>query len=1455
MRGYNSFCLDWREVCDGKVDCWPKPVDEQDCHELEQNECGSGEYRCRNGQCIPEDNVADDLVAPDCLDWTDEVLQLDELDYNSICHNGYPSLGCYDAIHAYWTQVKRTHLYCYGEDSCRSKYTQMFHRNVLERAANLHINDDCWATMICLFYALSQIPLDDPALSYLFNITCKHICQESSTCMSRKQQFCPPLFEFPAQSIGWNDVHLFHSWNSSYDTIWAFDFVCYSEQLCDSETVTIQFAKITEPTKLLSCQKTHKLELKVTDPLTRSNQIESVRILFSKICAIGVHGVGYDCSQSNQFRCGKKCISKHRLVDGLRDCTSLTDELYNDTCSLKDRDRIKCTFTFIGKNDTKCVNLIWVNKINGGIPCVERKKKTPHFPTICDGYVEYEEIVDGEINTDETHCENWLCDNSYTRCDGIWNCRNGADEVRCPRLYCNGIDQHPCISPTDGQIKCLSISQAGDGVVDCLGGADERQLCRRSSVALIDYIVGSYHCLNNQSNGKQINQGSLITQTTKNKCIEVNQLCDNVLDCPLHDDESSIICKGISNAPFCDYQIIEFLFPLRILLCSLDDTLKLFMWGSNDKTVPHFSLANYSISPPYSPISPSIKTIISSNVSEESSLTFNSHRQATLVAFHCHSGIPVHLSRNESKLSPKEIEKRCLCPPSHYGAHCEYQNQRVVVTMRIGSIEWQIAFKFVVYLIDNANHIVQSYHQVDYVSNRDCGMKFSFHLLYAVRPKPVDRKYFIRIDVFETTTLRYRTSWLFELVHFYLPVYRLSIQLTVLNRSILIETRCPLKCHSKHGDCVKYVNTDKFFCRCHSGWSGPSCTEPYECTCSPDSICVGSWNKKPICVCPLRKFGSYCYLLNPLCEQTNAVKCQNNGQCVPRDLRINSNSDTICACSVDYRGKQCEILATKIHILFASLPSHSIPESILLHFITVNTHAPPPGITTTEKQWGPHQRTTVFKKVPFDQVFTTVNWVNPFHLLFAEFHNNMYLLTIQTTYVAWSQMKFSIEHKARCPSIRELLNSTIVAFLPIRRVKYYHIPCQQRLHLACFDDDEQFMCLCTYDRRANCFSFNHHLERVCQYDSYCHNGGQCFQDNATCPSIIICKCPKCYFGTQCHLSTKGFGLSLDVILGYRIRPYTAFKDQPLILKTSVIVTSIMLVVGLINGCLCTLTFKQKTLRKVGTGIYLLVASIVSVITMTMFTLKFCLLVLSQLKLINDRSILISQCISVDFLLKVFLQTGDWLYACVAMKRLFVVTKGTSFNQQTSQRVAKWIILLVGLFVIATSAHEPYHRALVTDEDEGRVWCIVRYPESYSKYLNIYTSVITIVHFIGPFAINIISVCGIIVLTARHRMNARKQLSFNSHLRNQLQLHKYLIISPVVLVLLGMPRLIIVFLVECMKSARDSVTSFLVAYFISFLPPTLTFVVFILPSQTYRNVFKTSMASLRKIFHRCLSVHK
>ena len=53
-RGPASSCLDWSEICDGKIDCWNDALDEEYCWQLEVNECDENEYRYMDEQCIPE---------------------------------------------------------------------------------------------------------------------------------------------------------------------------------------------------------------------------------------------------------------------------------------------------------------------------------------------------------------------------------------------------------------------------------------------------------------------------------------------------------------------------------------------------------------------------------------------------------------------------------------------------------------------------------------------------------------------------------------------------------------------------------------------------------------------------------------------------------------------------------------------------------------------------------------------------------------------------------------------------------------------------------------------------------------------------------------------------------------------------------------------------------------------------------------------------------------------------------------------------------------------------------------------------------------------------------------------------------------------------------------------------------------------------------------------------------
>jgi hypothetical protein len=210
---------------------------------------------------------------------------------------------------------------------------------------------------------------------------------------------------------------------------------------------------------------------------------------------------------------------------------------------------------------------------------------------------------------------------------------------------------------------------------------------------------------------------------------------------------------------------------------------------------------------------------------------------------------------------------------------------------------------------------------------------------------------------------------------------------------------------------------------------------------------------------------------------------------------------------------------------------------------------------------------------------------------------------------------------------------------------------------------------------------------------------------------------------------------------------------------------------------------------------------------------------------------------------------QWLTAFVAIERAFVIIKGIKFNKKKSKLMAKWIIGCLVLITILTNIHDPIYRRLFIednndDDDERRLWCIVQYPSA----IRIINRIIDILHFTVPFIINLISAFVIIIMSARQQVAIKKKQTYKDILKEQIQQHRNLLIGPCVLIILGIPRLILSFTSGCMKSTSDS-WLFLSGYFISLIPPLLTFVLFVLPSSKYKEAFRNAVRRYRNLINR------
>ena len=266
----------------------------------------------------------------------------------------------------------------------------------------------------------------------------------------------------------------------------------------------------------------------------------------------------------------------------------------------------------------------------------------------------------------------------------------------------------------------------------------------------------------------------------------------------------------------------------------------------------------------------------------------------------------------------------------------------------------------------------------------------------------------------------------------------------------------------------------------------------------------------------------------------------------------------------------------------------------------------------------------------------------------------------------------------------------------------------------------------------------------------------------------------------------------------------------------------------------------------------LCSSINTLLTTTMFSLKFSILLVAQMTMLSNRSFLSFQCHSFDFLLRVCLCMNQWLNACVAVERTITIMQETRFDKKKSKRAARWIILLLLLIIVGTSIHDPIYRRLIdernSDDDEiKRIWCIITYP---SPVLRRYNSFMNTFHFLIPFFLNICSSIILIVMKSRQQSRMNKKKSYKEILRHETQAHKHLLIAPIVLVILALPRLILTVVSRCMESVDDA-WLFLIAYFISFIPSIVTFIVFILPSKFYKKEFRKTLAQYRTTIQRRL----
>ena len=1146
---------------------------------------------------------------------------------------------------------------------------------------------------------------------------------------------------------------------------------------------------------------------------------------------------------------------------------------------------------------------------------------------------------------------------------GEWDCNDGSDEQRlfilknftehnarlknltqiqaqCYERYrpdntafsdlCNISSEYPCFRTGVKDIfnftvnrPCISLTQTGDGIVDCLSGLDERNILQCSNLADMlgfsfqfnETLCANYpHCdepfpwKRNESvayDSVCFYQEKHFRNGTKSHCDSVNDVmclndtciknarCNGRIECSHGEDEYRCPPPGDSTLKYRLSKIFSRIITLYLQKypASLPKTIQTISSNTAKKTQQ--TVPNNHLPIVYEKRNSTKKTVyeIVRDSLPKDEITFEEH----YLPFVCNHGLAMKYHTGHTV---------CFCPLSSYGSQCEYFSDRITILTHLDLTNYRFLFDqismikiLVTFLFDNRIIDYDQFHVNPSLEKENpYFIKQWIYFTYLrtkefIQMKKTHRNgtqlYSVQFEAFNLYVngrIQPVGVWKYPIYFDFLPSFRLAKVLRFPSSSSSYSiSDCANNPCQNNGTCMDIINSNhsSYYCSCRSGYYGDHCQsfDNQQCHnhCSPSSICKLEYhslitgNQYPLCICSASTFGNTCSIKNNRCQSN---PCLNEGTCyVTYDFR--NVNDYLCHCTDTFKGNRCQYPNSMVDISIV-LSSNSTVQTTEIIAVTISHNYYFLRTLTLD-----HRYQQVYKALPsrstliYTQKLTTtaptIAYMKIYYRNYQHKELEYYLLyylsdqkginitidltsenhcpLVQTLWHLLPMINFSSKSHLTLPDIKHqkalsLDHSVSVEFNSTTAVFFYHQICQAKRHqnltLTCFRD-MNYLCLCQQDHyRAECFGYNHSIDHC----FLCLSNGYCLESKSDNRRDFLCVCPRCYSGKRCEYSNELMSFTLDSLMVKDIQ-----NNHRVSTGVYISIALMIFLFGLFNNVNSFLTFIRPKPRKFGVGYYLLFVSIIDQCSLLILLSKIIHIILgTNGTLVSFESLNRHSCKSLSYLLSVFTRLTYWLTSFVTIERLCIALFPTSALLKNS-RLALGASAFAVVIVSGMHIHEVLYYTIIDDlsyTSANITLCVANYVQPLVSTFN---RVNVLLHYFIPFLIQMMSITIMIVKTAfsRARTNSSRHETVGDLFRKQLRTQKELYITPMIIVLSSLPQTILSFSYACteLKQSWQRYT-LLTAYFLSYLPQMLGFLLYVLPSTSFSDEYRHTILGKRLV---------